>query len=557
MQALRSARSKIDSALDEYIHACLSLYRSEANSSINSLRELSKDIEAELDAFAAIQKKTYQAEGKLKKGRNSLFSVVPINTLPNEVLLRMFHWVMNAHSLDFDTLVDANMLPVNNLAISQVCSRWRFVSLGATYLWSHIDLSGQEKVVALRKAFASRAGHHPLSVRVVEPFRRWESDRGHFYFYNFLSTVAPRMESLEFAWVLPPPYLEYSHTWFRILQHAMMYTTDKLTTLSLSDRKVQSYNSSAHWFLTVDDPDSNLGALKANDTGLTMVFDEISEKHYDAILGNVKVLRLDIVYPKWTSKAYHGLTELRLNGPRQITSIITIEQIASILVASPKLRVLHLGVEIHSTKVSPTPVHLTELEEFLLQSLSHETQQAILQLIIPGQKPLAMATTYSEKESDQIPSPRDEEFSRFFERANIVRLYVHSTVLLLSEPFLDMLPNIQTLILRGVRIVGYDQSPCPSNLSALHFINCAIDLETITWMLSARGLREVTILDGDIIIDDSFHALPSKNLEGRLVATCPVVRFVNTTDHTNIEGWDGDDIAERIAISENRDHSVD
>ncbi|KAG8689998.1 hypothetical protein FRC11_014500 [Ceratobasidium sp. 423] len=562
MQALRSARSKLDSALDEYARACLTLVNCSASSpAINSLQDLAESVNIEVDAFASIKDKSKRVEATLNKARNSLFSVVPINSLPDEVLVRIFHWVVRVQSLDFEKLVDEDSLPVKSLAVSQVCARWHQVSHSSRSLWSHIDLSIRDKVVLLGREFASRSGDQSLSVRIVEPLRRWSLLDSHSELDDFISSFGSRMESLEFAWVPPPPQAEFSLVWFHILESSIFRSTKKLTRLALSIRKVYAiysryYDSSAHWFLVVDDgrePRPPIGA-----TGLTVALDDIPEKHYEDILFNVKVLWLDLVYPMWTSKAYHGLTELRLRGPPRLTAIITVEELANILAASPGLCVLHLGVEVRSTRALPPPICLEDLEVFLLQSLSSASQQAIVRLILPGRKPLQMSTTHGEAISE-LPAAVEDEFCRFFRRSNIVQLQVHSAARVLPELLPDLLPNIQTLIFRGVFIFADDISAEPSfpELSALHFISCTMHLDSLLWLISGNNLRKVTVWDCAILEGDSQGGL-AENFRSRLTEVCPVIRLLGATEYQHtvkIEGW-GEDIRERMENARENDYDL-
>ncbi|EUC60848.1 F-box-like domain protein, partial [Rhizoctonia solani AG-3 Rhs1AP] len=558
MQSLRSARSKLDSALDEYAQACLTLVNpTGSHPSVNHLQDLASDVGTEVDAFASIKNKTMRIEATLNKARNSLIMLVLINSLPDEVLARIFHLVLKAQSLDFEKRVDEDSLRINSLAISQVCARWRQVSLSCRTLWSHIDLSIRDKLVSLGECLASRSGDHPLSIRVVEPLKRWRSANNHEKFDDFISNIASRMESLEFAWVLPPSRVNISSLWFHILRRCLLRTPKKLIRLVLSIRKeLTNYESTAHWFITVTEDES------VGETGKTVSLGAISRQAYEDLLFNVQVLWLDVVYPMWTSRAYHGLTELHLIGPPRLTAIITPGELAGILAASPGLRLLHLGVEIRLTETLPSPVHLEELEDLLLQSLAPISQQTILRLILPGRKPLRMSTTYSHALSE-FPAGSKDEFLRFFQRSNIVQLQVHSLARILPELLLFRLPNIQTLIFREAFILAdvddtYGSPPHPE-FTSIHFISCTMELGVLLWLLSAPNIRDVTVWDCKI--DSQIEDLPDHPIElyqHELLSAYPFVRFVDASDYEHtfkVEGW-GEDIKQRIANAEKTSYGV-
>ncbi|KDN42486.1 hypothetical protein RSAG8_06803, partial [Rhizoctonia solani AG-8 WAC10335] len=568
MQSLHSARSRLNAVLDEYSQACLTLVNpTGSHPSINSLQDLSSYVSAESDAFASIKEKAMRIEATLLKARNCLISVVPINSLPDEVFARIFHLVLKAQSTDFEELVDENSLRIKSLAVSQVCARWRQVSLNCRSLWSHIDLSTRDEVLSLGKCLASRSGDQPLSIRVVEPLKGWTNRDSRRALKVFISNVAQRLESLEMACVLPPPSVVIPSFWFDILQSSISCATRQLNRLVLSVRNnnhVEYYNSSAHWFIDVEDDESEDDEAEPNTTrtGRTVVFQDITRQDYDDILLNVKVLWLDVVYPIWASKAYHGLTELRLIGPPRLTAIITPEELAKILAASPGLRALHLGMEVRLTGTLPAPIRLDDLEVFLLQSLASATHQAILRLILPGRKPLQMGTTYEEMESE-LPARHEDEFVRFFRRSNIVQLQIHSPTRMPPGSLIQLLPNIQTLIFRDAFIIADDTTfppPCICpELSALHFISCIMHLDCLLWLVSVKTIREVTIWESKIFEGETDEERPAEDFRHRLMEACPVIHFLDASDYERtikIEGW-GEDIRDRIANAENHNYAVE
>ncbi|KAG8727767.1 hypothetical protein FRC11_012492, partial [Ceratobasidium sp. 423] len=86
----------------------------------------------------------------------------------------------------------------------------------------------------------------------------------------------------------------------------------------------------------------------------------MSTQHLEELLLPITILRLDSIYPHWTSKAFHGpgLVELRLN-PFNKSLVIHESQLVTILADSPQLHVLELGIHIDfaDTPLAPTALH--------------------------------------------------------------------------------------------------------------------------------------------------------------------------------------------------------
>ncbi|CEL61614.1 hypothetical protein RSOLAG1IB_04364 [Rhizoctonia solani AG-1 IB] len=553
MEALQSIRTRLYTALDEYANVCLSL--SNNQELMLGISDLAGDIIAEVEGFTYLKLKTTQVETILKKTRNSLRSLVSISSLPDETLARIFHFVHDVQFLQFERLVDNHSVPVNSLAVSQVCTRWRQVALSTGSLWSHIDLTACVKSISLGEIFATRSGNLPLHIRVVEPFTYNDRQIGRFRdtskFEYFMLNIGPRVRSLEFSWIPQTCYLFLS--WFELLDFSLYCSSQTLTCLVLSDRNVNTnrvvsdeYCSRLRWFLTTD-------AIPADDLNAfpnRIIVGSHPPHHYEDILSHIKSLKLDSVYPFWTSKAYHGLTELRLTGPRQLTKIITTQQLAGILQSSPDLHVFHFGPEVSPTLPSPPSVRLQHLEVFLLQSLTFDTQQAVLRLISPGTKPLQMSTTYNDMVQSYLAISPEDEFNRFFKRSNIVQLQVHSSVKVEPRAFLELLPGLQSLIFRNATILEAGSSQerraidiCP-NLCSLDFVSCTISLDAFAWLVSERRMSRVSMWDS--VIAYEFETFDPYNFTDTLTEFCPVLQLFEIYEQTiKIEGW-GEDIEDRI-----------
>ncbi|KDN36601.1 hypothetical protein RSAG8_10704, partial [Rhizoctonia solani AG-8 WAC10335] len=118
----------------------------------------------------------------------------------------------------------------------------------------------------------------------------------------------------------------------------------------------------------------------------------------DPALASVTVLRVKGIYPIWTSKAYHGLVELRLIHSASLLyhSNISISEnhLRGILAASPALRILEFSVEIVEMlpdDASSVPVPLNLLALINIAEMSLAQIGIFWRLLAPGSKPLRLA----------------------------------------------------------------------------------------------------------------------------------------------------------------------
>ncbi|CAE6351311.1 unnamed protein product [Rhizoctonia solani] len=538
MQGLRAARRKLESALQAYEDACLTITKCSWLGITSDGQTLSEMIETEIESYATFCSKAVRSRAILKRVRNAIPSLVPIYYLPDELLLRIFYSVMHQNLFALENIIDDYSLPTHILAISQVCSQWRQIALDSRGLWTDIQISTPYKMLALGETLADRAGELPLDIRIVEPFGGWYFDRrARGSIISFFSRVGAQVASFKFD-MITPLNENLSRTHMHFLERSLMnLRPGQCTRLTLTDRNSNAgeeledecYETSEHWFLL---PRST--TIPASNHASTVSLD-IDPEHFEDVLAQVTILELNsMVYPYWTSKAYHGLVELSLMGPRRLTTVITIQQLAGIMTSSPYLRVLYFGLEVSLTKVAPRPVHLADLETFLLHSLHHDTQQAVLNLIDSGPKPLQMSTTYNELSLGCLPASFEDEFRRFFVRSNIVELEIHGSEPEVKMPeLLKLLPNLEILIIRNSHIEYIKPSDqdklsgvaCP-RLHTLRLRYCSFPLDAFQWIASVCDLQNVTLLHCTILPETGIPYHRAEGYESTLKAICPAIRFV-------------------------------
>ncbi|KAH7333597.1 hypothetical protein B0J17DRAFT_721473 [Rhizoctonia solani] len=184
----------------------------------------------------------------------------------------------------------------------------------------------------------------------------------------------------------------------------------------------------------------------------------------DALLLPVPVLTLNGFFPFWTSKAYHGLTELRLSG-KSLTGLISEPTVSAILKSSPHLRVLKFDLSMNTdfdftvdnnppelVPISPAP--LKDLEVLIVGLVREDSLTRFLRLVAPGPKPLTL-TPHCAVEPLHFSH---SEIQKFFSRSNVVSLCTSrfSGLEQVSE-LLSLAPSPQVLALHHFSAeIGYD-----------------------------------------------------------------------------------------------------
>ncbi|KAI0263251.1 hypothetical protein BC834DRAFT_785328, partial [Gloeopeniophorella convolvens] len=88
-------------------------------------------------------------------------ALVPIYTLPPELLARIFHF----HALSHPPLIDGRSL--GWIVDTHVCQHWRQVALGDGSLWS--DIKGPSAKNRWIPEMVARSKDAPLSISLLEP----------------------------------------------------------------------------------------------------------------------------------------------------------------------------------------------------------------------------------------------------------------------------------------------------------------------------------------------------------------------------------------------------
>ncbi|CAE6538302.1 unnamed protein product [Rhizoctonia solani] len=380
--------------------------------------------------------------------RNHSYNLAPINTLPPEILIRIFHLVL-AQPCNLHLLVSNGEKYYSRCPdyLAQVCALWRRIVVPSCSLWCHIDLSlyypCSEALVARAGAHAARAGELPLELHIaVDDNRSSEYNK----ILPLILRIAARVESLEF--VLTGGFLGFHRRLFNLL----LGQRPILTKLGIRSNGNYSNN-----FIVPDSYDRT--RLEGHFWPLKL---DSSEDELESSFAPLTVLHLRGVFPLWWSTAYHGLVDLRLMSTDKWSQIKEIE-LMTILMSSPGLRILHFGLAIsHKTHTTTevTPVYLQDLQVVKIFPDSAGGKNLlpddVLRLLAPGAKPLRLSFA-----DYYITDPfLVMELEQFFAQSRVTRFYTRAVFPPLST-LLRYSAQLEQVVLDDFASNSCDILPCP------------------------------------------------------------------------------------------------
>lgn len=524
---LHNASRILKEALDQYRNACFAITSHyELGSTFNGFSDI---IAIELQNTASYETAINESTKFLRKVRNRCLDIVPISSLPPEILSRIF---LLAHKMEPRFLKGTGLEKYPSRSpesLLHVCSYWHSVALALPNLWTHIDIAPYHELngnlFTYGKLFAANARQKLLDIHIdMSGGFSWSSLGGGLL--EFCAFIAAR--SLDTLWdgkisILENPFANCV-PW-------------KLTRLVITSS--DSKDMSPEGFIVASDSES---------PPTDYVWDlAIPHHHLEKTLRYISVLRLDVLYPYWTSQAYHGLVKLRLTDVSG--SFITISQLAGILSASPQLRYVYFGSSITLDDVVHASVRLDDLDVFHLDIEDPLKRDSVLRIISPGSNPLRMSIILGDAES---PPLTNSEWIRFFSRSNIAQLRVDSPDGAASLPLPELLasvPKIQALSLDGFDLRpackgssdSVSMSYVGSRLNTLHLAYSVINPEVFRWVTETYPIQRITIDEGTCFIEfggnpDDVHYV--RDWKCKLLEVSGAIDFIRDTDPIKGENWD-------------------
>lgn len=537
-EELRISGYILKAALERYLGACSAVLK--CFESGNALGTISQLVTSELQSIASYENTMKHAKSKILRVRNSCTTIVPINSLPPEILARIFRPVVDSERSYYDENEDRTIKLTTKRPeiLAHVCSRWYQITVGFYDLWNHIDLvpfCSRDRLVARGYMFAARAGPLALGIRIAGGEYETQSRNPDSDLSAFCASVAPRLSSLELelGYGFDRAYLSALKA---CLLNCVPGTLDHLTLRGCFAESVPGYYN----FIDAVAPSHPSSQVL-----------HIPKRRFEDVLLRVKFLYLRAAYFYWNSKAYHGLVELTLL-PQVWHSWASIaeSQLVEVLAASPMLRefTFGLGITDIAEDSPPTPVALNELEHLSLCFTQDPQRRALLRIISPGPKPLWVTLGFR----GILPPQQDKEFDMFLARANVTTLSIRIKKIggAGTFPYLPKLlrlsPNLQNLTLHGYssdrsrasEIDGDEHLPAGLCLNGLTLFNCTVDLAQLEHMAEIFPIHTLRPADDCRFLVRWMYRSPH-DCQSELCEIFPVVESISRwgfSDHLGLDG---------------------
>ncbi|CEL56530.1 hypothetical protein RSOLAG1IB_07879 [Rhizoctonia solani AG-1 IB] len=420
----------LEVALNEYLDACQGFQIANPNS-ISEAHELIDVIPStitpeclanEYTRITLLEKKIQRTKAVLEISRNRASVITPVDSLPAEVLIHILRLVAESESCELDPWSPGyGGLPKYPVLLTHVCTRWRRIIIDIPLFWSHIDaiplMHTDERIRNRTQTFVARAGHSTLDIHITTPYptdEDWEAAG----LSRFLVPLVPRMRSLNLEIIIDENVEDYE-----VESPTRNFCASILSVCfgpgcvpgTLTRFQLRVDTLVACLFL------EGVGNVRHDD----YLFLDVPAQHLEDIWQHITVLRLKALFPFWSSTAYSGLVELRLDGRSYLGGTpISEHQFANILSSSPRLRVMIIDLPITPAITPYSPVLLADLDTLVLQSRATRANslEHIIRLLIPGPKPLH--ATIDCKAWSLVEEDNVTETAKFFSRSNITTLHL-------------------------------------------------------------------------------------------------------------------------------------
>ncbi|CUA78032.1 hypothetical protein RSOLAG22IIIB_12999 [Rhizoctonia solani] len=481
IEELDAASEYLSAALERYINVCLGVQHSytRENRFPQITYQHSRQVDAELAMITHYDTQLQKAKSLISQVRNLSLDLVPVHSLPPELVTRIFHFALapEPHEPDWSRDPKGVGFPQSPDYLAQVCSRWRQIAFTSSSLWNHLNfalhMSRYQGHLPRARSYVARSNQLPLQLYISEHFDLKQYDPALF---TFLRSIASRTSALEY-------HSGGTKCLALVLKSLLCSSTPSILT------KLVLNSTSGHLnaFLLTPETWTDL-----DDNGLQnmSLYLNISDKKLESILAPLTILHLRGIFPRWSSAAYHNLVDLRLNSAfRYSQCSIRESNLVSILKASPGLRIFHFGLHIKHPGTQITAVSLERLEVVNIRAICTYAKPlevgSILRLIAPGKQPLRLTIENAVYEE----GPSLEETARFFERSNITRFCAKVGYPPVKR-LLPRAPNLETLVfsscsltLRGNLDISNDQYPTFQSSAPIpfswHIRESQVDLEDL------------------------------------------------------------------------------
>ncbi|KAH7337690.1 hypothetical protein B0J17DRAFT_663831 [Rhizoctonia solani] len=518
IEELANASNRLRAALDHYVRICASVQEVCLQGAIpqNITFEYVEQVERELGLIESYDVKMQLAKTAIKVTHNYAFTITSINRLPTEILTRIFH-------------ITRGLDPSSVYHIALVCSRWHTIALQSPSLWTRIDFHphfSKSFYPSLSRArtHVLRSGEMPIDIHVSAISKRPKENYYDEPMGSLCKLAAPRMESLEMDLGGFNSH-ELSNSTHSAITNLFLYCNPGLLT------KISTFFE--HFgFLTSDPAGPGAWAMKLG----------VESFHLEAILASVTILHLTGLYPPWTSRAYHGLVELRLITSPSGHDSIPERQLINILQSCPRLRILHTSLQITQRMEEnlSISVSLPELEVLQVDSEGGWGDNLgyleLVRFITPGLQPLSFTMQCS---GLQLIESSKAHTKAFLERSNVTQFHADHV----PRPFdlLSFMPHLKAMILTNCAALPGDQpslddtSNSQSTTSIVYpkldicvVIQCSMSLDEFRLVIDHCQVRTLMIYSSKFYRGIDRHEISTETALRELLEACPDVKIANT-----------------------------
>ncbi|KAL5633488.1 hypothetical protein ACGC1H_003850 [Rhizoctonia solani] len=488
LDEFRVASDLLQIALNRYLNACLAIEHSHTKTHLQpGPQNLTGLILVnELPLISTFEAALRQSKITILHSINQSPDLVPISKLPTDILIHIFQKLVDiTHGIaNFDGKVVSDY----PLVLSHVCTHWRQAVFDSPSLWSHVSISPKIKEDRRLLAYANfhkiRTKEGLVDLSIYNTFSSTPEIPGLF---EFVGPYFGRIRSLAFGLVMrrSPKCTHKDHGC--LLAGGLKSSNGRLKRLIVKIWLLESWGGPSdrlQWFMESSSNPPDHMSLRL----------DLPHEHLEAMLHPISELYLEGLSFKWTSKAYHGLTTLRLGRFYQGLTSIPESQLRNILTSSPQLQWLSVDLDISQTTTSPDPVYMPYLRALIVQDMS------ILRLIQPGSDELTLSIL-----SDKLLNPTkgetfDDSLLNFFSRANITKFHSNGLLHEISDAryLLSVAPRIQVLSL--YYLICPDSSvdmlsDSSGSLKELILNECEVELSELRRMIQLYQIEKLVLCD--------------------------------------------------------------
>ncbi|KAG8690752.1 hypothetical protein FRC08_010428 [Ceratobasidium sp. 394] len=474
LEAWKAARALLTDTIASYLAACATLRTvctAPSHQSIAGqvIEEALVAVDAELNSLEFDESALHDMRSSLATMRNQSSTLAPINSLPPEILARVF-------ALSRIDCVRNRENRRCSDSFAGVCAYWRQIALDSTDLWSHIDI-GSRTSEGLTRLLLERTKDGPIQMHVYEPNMWTRPGYGPEKTLQILEPLVRRIHTLEIE-----SYNESRRFISRVLNLWLASGDPSLSGSLIVYRP--------HGVVILAPDDQGQKTIQSSSANAKMMLQSLRTLH----LQNVKL--------DWDSGAYHGLVDLRLSFPCGSTSI-PISHLANMLSTNPKLVVLklgHLRITHLEGQSEPAPIELSSLKVLNLAGLEPLSLKPLLPLLLIPSSSVGLSVGLP---ADQYMRDELLAFLTCCPMATLYYVYYRANDVIPFRPsLLGPLPHISTLVLHQIGIYGTPAGetsqispkaiPSPRLPNAI-LLSCVVTLEGLKELVSERGIQNLRL----------------------------------------------------------------